>query len=311
MTLRRKTNPLWGLIVFAIALILLARALGVIPDALYDLIVRAAPALLILAGAAFILQERVPLGSLIALVVSLAIVGGIAYVAYSTRSNQVSEETRQPISQAIAPDLTLLRVRIGTLATAVDIISGAAGSITGEFVGSADNRINVNYEQLPDNSATLTLSESEADAFPRLETLGRGRLSLSLPVGVPLDIEYVGAEGVVLNMSDTRLERLNVTAGSGDVVITLPEYDPLYSQDDELLGTLTAQQGDLAIFIPASVAARLELDSTGRPQYDPDLYNYLIDGDVLESRQIAVAAITVRYAIVVPNGQIRLEVPGA
>ncbi len=313
MTIRRKTNLLWGVILLAAALILLTRTLGVLPDTIFDLIVRAAPALLVLVGVSFVLQDRVPFGGFFALILSLVIVGVIGFTAYSTRESQTRDDTRQPIDQVIAPDVSLLRVRIGALTTAVDVISGGTGRVTGEFVGSLDNLMEVSYEQLPDNSATLTLRETQPDEFPRLESVGRGTFRLTLPVGVPLDVEFTGQDGnVVLNMSGTSLERLNVNAQRGEVVITLPEYEPLFSAQNELLGTLTTQQGDLTMFVPASVAARLELDRGGSgidPQHDPTVYNYLVVGDVLESRQINTAPITVRYALVVPRGRIRVEVP--
>lgn len=313
MTIRRKTNVLWGLILLAITVILFARAFGIIPDTIFDLITRSAPVLLVLIGAAFVLQDRVPLSGVIAVLLSALIVVVIGYAAYSTREGQTRADTRQPIEQVIAPDVTLLRVRVSGLATALDMISGDAGRVSGEFAGSADNRVEVSYEQLSDNSATLTLRETEPEGFPRLESVGRGTLRLTLPVGVPLDVEVIGQEGsIVLNLSGTSLERLNVTTRRGELVVTLPEYEPLFSEQTELLGTLTTQQGDLTMLIPATVAARLELDRGGsglEPQHDPSVYNYLVVGDVLESRQINTAAITVRYALVVPRGRIRVEVP--
>ena len=44
------------------------------------------------------------------------------------------------------------------------------------------------------------------------------------------------------------------------------------------------------------------------PQYDPDVYNYLV-GDVLEARNINTAPIVVHYSVNVPHGLIRIEVP--
>ena len=313
MRVRRRTNLLWGFIVLAAALVVLGRTLGVVPEAVFDLIVRAAPALLVLAGVSFLLGDRVPLGGLIALIVTLVLVAVIALSAFSTRATQQREDNRQPIEQAIPPEVTLLRVRIQTLATGADIISTTGGTnVTGEYVGSTDNLIDVSYEQLADNSATLTLREMQTSTFPRLETVGRGALQLQLPAGIPLDVEFLGSDGdLVLNMDGTSLERLNVTVERGNVVVTLPAHNPLFSQSGELLGTLTARSGDLAMLIPSEVAARLELERGGsgiEPQFDPNVYNYLV-GDVLEARNINTADISVRYALVVPRGRIRVEVP--
>ncbi|MFN8562509.1 MAG: hypothetical protein U0703_13030 [Anaerolineae bacterium] len=311
--MRRRTNLLWGLVVLALALVVLARALGYVPDGLVDLIVRAWPALLLLAGLSFLLRNRVPFGDVIALVVSAAVAGLIISSAYSARATQQRTDIRQPIQQTLGANLTLLRLRVQTLSTDVDLLGTLTSDVRGEFVASSDNEIQLSYTEAADNSATLTLHEvRESGDFPMLETMGRGSLHLELPPNVPIDVEFVGQEGnIVLNMGGTALERLNVTSVRGDVVVTLPEYQPLMSQSQELLGTLTVGNGNLALFIPTAVAARLEMDRSGsgiQPEYDPDVYNYLV-GDILEARNINTAQIILRYALHVPHGRIRVQVP--
>jgi hypothetical protein len=311
--MRRQTNLLWGLIVLALAVFVVARALGLIPEGIVDMILRAWPALLLLAGLSILLRNRVRFGSFIALVLSLVVAVGIVSAAYSSRATQQSTDNTQPIQQALGSNLTLLRLRIQTLATDVDLLGTLTSEVTGQFVGSSDNRIDINYSELPDNSATLTLNEiRESGAFPMLETMGRGTLHLELPPNVPIDVEFVGQDGsIVLNMGGTALERLNVTSVRGDVLVTLPNYSPLLSQPGESLGTITVNDGDLALFIPTAVGARLELDRGGsgiQPQYDPNAYNYLV-GDILEARNINTAAVTMNYTLRVPRGLIRVEVP--
>jgi len=311
--MRRRTNLLWGLVVLALAVIVMARALGVIPDGVFDMILRAWPALLMLAGLSFLLRNRLPFGDVIALLASAIVVVVIVSTAYSTRATQRRDDYHQPIEQTLGSSLTLLRLRVQTLATDVELLGAPTTEVSGEFVGSPDNRIEVSYAESSDNSATLTLHEiRQSGDFPMLETLGRGSLHIEIPPNVPLDVEFVGQEGsVVLNMGGTALERLNVTSVHGDVVVTLPEYDPQFSQPDDSLGTLTVGDGGLAMFIPATVAARLELDRGGsgiQPQFDANLYNYLV-GDVLEARSIATAQIVMHYTLRVPHGLIRIEVP--
>lgn len=311
--MRRKTNLLWGLVLLALAVFVVARALGLIPEGIVDMMLRAWPALLLLAGLSILLRNRVRFGSLIALVLSLVVAAGIVSAAYNTRATQQSTDNTQPIQQALGSNLTLLRLRIQTLATDVDLLGTLTSEVRGEFVGSSDNRIDINYSELPDNSATLTLNEiRESGAFPMLATMGRGTLHLELPPNVPIDVEFAGQDGsVVLNMGGTALERLNVTAVRGDAVITLPNYSPLLSQPGESLGTISINDGDLALFIPTAVGARLELDRGGsgiQPQYDPNAYNYLV-GDILEARNINTASVTMNYTLRVPRGLIRVEVP--
>jgi hypothetical protein len=53
----------------------------------------------------------------------------------------------------------------------------------------------------------------------------------------------------------------------------------------------------------------LDRENSGiQPQYDPNVYNYLV-GDILEARNINTAQIILRYALHVPRGRIRVEVP--
>lgn len=311
--MQRRTNLLWGFVVLALSLLVLARALGYVPDGMLDMILRASPVLLLLGGLSILLRNRVPFSGVIALALSGVVVAGIVTTAYSTRATQQSTDHQHVIAQELGDNLSLLRLRIQTLDTDVDLLGTLTSSVGGQFVGSSDNRIDISYEELADNSATLTLREvRETGAFPRLETMGRGTLHLELPPNVPLDVEFLGQDGsVVLNMGATALERLNLTAERGDVVVTLPAYEPLFSVAQESLGTLTVNNGDLALFIPTNVGARLTLDRGGsgiQPQFDPNVYNYLV-GDVLEARNINTAQIVSDYILRVPRGLIRIEVP--
>jgi hypothetical protein len=309
--MRRQTEIMWGVIALALVGWWTARSLGVIPIGLDDLIVRGLPALLVLAGLVLLLRRRVPLGGFIALVLTGALVGGVAWSAYSSRAGQQRTDTQQPIAQPADPALSLLRVRVNTLETDVEIVTGAAPGVVGQFTGSADNRIRVDYQIAADNTATLTLDEErQSGDFPLLETVGRGTLRLEVPTTVPLDLVFTTRQGdMLLNLGGGRVETLNVTALVGNVLVSLPDYDPVYSQDDALIGTLTAAQGELVLVVPRAVAARLELDRRGsgiEPQFDRARYDQLV-GDVLQAVDIRTAAKVVRYALVAGRGQIRVE----
>lgn len=315
MRIQRRTNPLWGLVLLAIAAFMAANAFGYVPAGIFDLVLRAWPVLLVFAGLSFLLRGRVPLGSVIALIASLLIVAGIGAAAYSGRASQQRTDTQQVISQPLGSDITLLRLRISTLATGVELITAPtdAAAVTGEFVGSAENSIDVAYEQgAADNAATLTLREVQPSGVPSLESIGRGTLRVEIPANVPIDVEFTGGDGdVVLNMDGLALERLNVFVTRGDLVVTLPDYQPLLADNAGPQGTLTTRDGNLAMFIPPTVAARLELNREGsgvEPQFDANLYNYLV-GDVLEARAITTANVVIRYTLTVPRGLIRIEVP--
>lgn len=309
----RRSNILAGFLLLALAAIMMANALGIIPGAIADVLARAWPALLIIFGLAGLLRARLPWGGAIAVVLSVAIVAGVAAYAFSTRAQQARTDYRQPIEQIIQPGLGLLRVRVSTLDSDVEILRAVEEHrVSGEFAGSAESSIDVTYTDQGDGSATLSISEARRNPFPNLDAVGRGALRLELPPDVPLDLEVLGASGnVTLNMRETLLERMNLDLTHGNALVTVPEYAPVSAESGQSQGTLAARDGSITIIAPATVAARLELDRGGSgiaPDYDPSLYNFLFDR-VLESRTIDTAEVAVDYTIIAPRGKVRLEAP--
>ena len=315
MKTRRQTNFLWGIVILAVAVMLLLRALGLLPDGIYDLITRAWPALLILAGLGVFLRGRVPLGNGIAFLLTAVIVGGMATYSFSSRAEQQRDDNRIEFTQPLGDGITLLRVRVQTLATDIDLAAALeATTISGEFVGSTQSDIQMDYTEVGDGTATFTLREVQTGAFLMLAAIGRGTLRLELPPEIPTDIEFIGADGnATLDAREILVERLNVDLSKGDALVTLPEYDPQGSPEDATLGAWAVRDGDITVVVPGAVAAHLELDrglSGIQPQYDPTVYNLLATGTTgaLEARNFDSAEIRVRYNITAPRGQIRLEI---
>lgn len=311
MKVNRRTNLLWGLIALAVAIIVLLRALDVIPAGIADIISRSWPLLLVLAGLSILLRERLRFGSFITLIVGSLLVAGVITVAFSSRATQIRGDYQNTINQSVAPEINLLRVQITTLATDVEIVrSLQTRAISGQFIGSSESLIESQYTEPGDGAADLSISETQPNQFPLLEAIGRGTFRLELPAEIPLDVEFRGSDGTLtLNMSGLSLERLNMDLTKGDAVVSLPDYQPLGSSGDAILGTFVVREGDVTVRVPGTVAARLELNRGGspfQPAYDTGLYNYLV-GDILEARNFDSADIKVRYALTAPRGQITVE----
>ncbi|MGQ9889523.1 MAG: LiaI-LiaF-like domain-containing protein [Aggregatilineales bacterium] len=313
MQTRRRTNLLWGVIALALAAALLLHALDLLPPGVHDLLTRSWPALLIAAGLSIFLRPRLPFGSALALIVTAALVGGVAALAFSTRASQERSDYRAAIDQPIAPQVTLLRLRVETLATSIALEPAASADrrVAGQFTGSLESAVEVAYvEEGP--AANLIVREARPAQIPLLENVGRGALRLALPPDLPLDIEVRGADGDTrLDLTGVALERLNLDLRQGSALVTLPQHKPIASGPQDLLGTLAVRSGDLTLFIPRAVAARLELDRGGsgiEPEFDPALYNYLV-GDVLQAANITTADIVMRFAVVIPRGRVRVVVP--
>lgn len=312
----RRTNALLGVVALAAALLVLANAAGLLPPGVVDLIARGAPALLIVFGLALILRDRVPFSGAIALLATAVFVVVVAFSAFSSRAGELRADVRQPILQTLPPEIALLRMRVETGATGVELVRalGTASAVTGEFTGPAGSGIDITTETAADNSTTIIVrQQTRAGDFPLLTEVGRGALRLELPADLLLDIDFVGADGdVALNLSGLSLERLNANVARGDIIATLPEHAPVLTQPGDSLGTLNARDGDVTLFVPDAVAGRFELDRGGSgvtPEYDPARYLYLV-GDILEARGLDNAAIVTRYTLLVPRGSIRVQAPG-
>ena len=193
MRTRRRTNLLWGLVLLAVALAVTLHALQLIPASIYDLLLRAWPVLLVLAGLSILLRPRVIFGSGIALILSAVLVGGVMAVAFSTRSAQQRSDYTEPVLESIGPQVTLLRVQIRTLSTDVELLQrvGTDRVVTGQFVGSAESQVIVNYTE--DNVvADLTVTEQQVNPFPVLENVGRGTCASSCRRVCPLILTCQG-----------------------------------------------------------------------------------------------------------------------
>lgn len=317
MRTRRPTNLLLGLIPFAIAIILLLNNLDAIPDGLYDLLQRSWPVLLVILGVSMLLRGRFALSDIAAIIVGFALVAGIGFVAFSSRQTELRDDQQVVISQDVGEDVTLLAVNIEVLSTDVELrrTEGDTRVIQGEFVGSEESDISLTYTDGGNGIGEFTLIERQSSDFPVLDAVGRGTLLIEIPVDMGIAVAFAGDQGAVtFNMADLQLERLNVELDKGDVLVTLPEYQPRSPNATDQPGQVTSHNGDVTLFIPRNVAATLELDRGGsdtRPQFD-DAYILIDDGadGTLEKRNVTDEDIPLFYRIAAPNGLIRLELTG-
>jgi hypothetical protein len=316
MKVQRRTNLLWGIVFLGVAILVLLSALDILPAGIGDLVGRSWPILLVLGGLSIFLRERLPFGSFIALVVCAALVAGVTLAGFSNRSTQERDDYQEAIAQEIGANVNLLRVRLVLLASDVELVQSLeTGSVVGQFTGSTESQVQVDYVEDVDNTATLTITETRPNQFPSLEAMGRGELRLELPSDVPLDVNFNAEDGEGrLNMGGLSLERLNMDLQKGDALVTLPEYTPLGSPDDAVLGALVARDGDISLFVPPTVGGRFELNrgnSGIRPEFDPTVYNLLdIGNGVLEARNFDAAATKLRYVITAPRGLITVAATG-
>jgi hypothetical protein len=302
----------WGaLVLLAIAAVVLLAALNVLPVGILDILQRSWGALLILVGLIILLRKRVSFGGLAAVVITVILVAGVAAVSYSTRAGQQRDDQVLTIAETLDSGVSLLQVDVTALTTDIEIgLSETERTISGEFVGSDQSQLTNEYVEDGRGLGAYTFAEVKPNELTPLSDVGRGTLRLLLPPAIPIDIVVRGQSGAVtLNLSGTSLERLNLDLGSGDALITMPEYEPRSPTVQDQPGTLTVSNGGITLVVPESVAGRFQLDrgSSGiAPQFDETIYNY-IGGVLLENRQFNSADQIIEYVIVAPRGLIRVE----
>lgn len=314
MTTRTRKNLLYGALAVLVAAVVIVRALNVLPPYIDDILGRAFPVVLVIVGLSVLLRNRVPYSGFIAVVMGFALVTVISTTAFSVRRGQTRDDNRIEITEEVRDEIVLLRVRVQTLTTDVEIVRAPQtedDTLRAVFTGSTESSLSETYIAGTDNAATFTLNELRQNPVPMLEAVGRGSLLLELPPDVPVDLQLDALDGdVVLNLSELQLERLNLNITEGDTLVTLPAYEPQYSEPEETLGAWRVGTGTTTVRVPGGVSARFDMSqSTGpEPDYDPNVYNLLFGRDVLEARNIDTGEIVMRYDLVVQRERLTVDI---
>ncbi len=254
----------WPLLVLGLGTAALLQALEVFPPAVADLVSRAWPVVVLLAGLAVLLDQIGPLrrvAPLIAVVLAGGLLAGIVVLAYSTRAASERDDNVVDFQQALAVDVERLHVTIEALETTVQISPSVAGvsAVLARFVGSDSSEVAIDYA-VEDGTGVFTVRETHPDSLPLLGAVGRGRLNVELPLGVPVELDFRTADGTVsLNLLGLRVSRLNVTVDSGDLVLSLPNT-ALNRRGDVLVAG-----GSITLFVPQDLGLHLFASSRGDP----------------------------------------------
>lgn len=310
-----RRAPFLALFFVLLTLIPIMDAFAVLPSGLYDVLMRSAPALLIFAGVYLLLRDRIgaPVG-LVAMGVSVALVMGVASVAVTQRIDQFRTENTITHSQDIAPGTTLLLLDVEMLDTDVEFFSASPDTRTLSltFVGSEEHALDITYNEGADGISAMRLLEERTSPYPTLTAIGRARLQVEVPTGVAIALTYGGERSTAtFDMSALDLERLNVELLRGDVLVSLPVYQPLSPSVAENPGRIAVYDGNLRLVVPDDVGGRFILNRNRavRPQFDEGRYLLIDDGadGTLQATAYDSASIQLRYTLSVPRGQIRLD----
>ncbi|MEM9954549.1 MAG: PspC domain-containing protein [Chloroflexota bacterium] len=319
----RSQNILIGLVLVAIPTVFLLQQYDVLQAGVEDILLRSAPALLVFFGLMIALRYRVKFASLIALIVSIALVAGLATFAFSSRVDVVSTDNQVtyliPNSDdndqaTISDDITTLALTIDTADTAVTITANEQNDmIEANFVGSNNSEIDIIYSE-DDGVSQVQIAEVQRSDFPLLQDIGRGELTIELPADLGIFLTFTAGQAntVSIDMGALELERLTFNVADGDVLVRLPNYNPQSPSVAESNGTWTVQNGSLQVLAPQDLGLRFAVNRSRNAEpsgFDDLIYQLLLEGDnfVLASRQFDNVEQQMQFNVDVSGGRFTLD----
>ena len=281
MTTTRR-NLMWPLIVIAVGCIWLLMTAGALPEATGDILLRAWPALLILFGFDVLFgRRRLRLWrtsiemSLVGLIVTIALLVGLVWLAYRNQADIVRADNVKTFSQVLPEEVSRVSLEILLDRTAVTASPATANprELGAEFKGSRDSSVDMIWT-VEGNTGVLKVTETHASAIPKLEDYGQGTLNITLPAGAVIDMFNLQSQhgDVTADLQPLQVEQIAWTVGSGNLKLHLPAQDVLQ-------GKLKTGDGGVELLVPQSMA--LVLNAHGDPDYytyDKLRYDLLADG---------------------------------
>jgi hypothetical protein len=262
-------------ILIGLGIILLLNNLGILEWSVWEVILRLWPVLLIAWGLDLIIGRRSIWGSLLALVLIVALLAGALWLfGAGIGIGRVvdAEEIRQALDGATQAEVVIAPA-VGTLH--VEALPESASLVEGAIRLGSGERATPEFA-VEGETATFTL-RSEGVAFgPFVGSWDDQRgWDLRLNPDVPLQLEVslsVGKSDV--DLTGLTVSDLEMSMGIGQITVTLPDEGRFQA---EIEGAI----GQTIVVIPAGLAARIHVDTGLAGSQLPDEYQR--HGDVYTS----------------------------
>lgn len=251
----RRVGIVGPLILIALGVIFLLNNLGVLDWSLWAILLRLWPILLVAAGLDLMVGWRSVWGSLLALVLTLAVLAGVLWISeagFTAQGAMDTVEISQPLEDVrraeIVIDPGVGTLRIDSLADSRSLVEGTVqagdeGALTRSFSAEGD-------------TGTFEL-RTDASSFPPLAIgwTGQRLWALQLNETVALNLEtHLGVGEMDLDLTGLDLDALTVDQGLGQATVILPE-------EGEFEGEIDGAIGQTIVVIPESLAVRILLDT--------------------------------------------------
>ena len=254
MEYHRRPSLIGPLILITIGVLFLLANLGMLPLTFWEIAARFWPLVLILIGLEIILGRRSLIGSLIVVVLWLALIAGVVWLSFAgggilPAAATTSEQLTQPLSgiQSASIDLNIgiSRVNINALnPNATDLMQGTFHHAEGSQIVKTYN--------VAGSEGRLALSE-QGTAWT-FWSGASSRWDIALNPQVPLTLRVNGGAGNAnLDLSALNVTALTIDAGVGSLNITTPKAGATVM-------SVNGGVGSTRITIPPGVAARIAVN---------------------------------------------------
>lgn len=243
------------LLLIGIGVIFLLHRMDLLTVNFWDLIFRLWPILLIAVGIDLLIARRSIWGSLLALILIIAVMlGGFYLLGVQPGTSLTAETIRESLGEATEAELSV-NPGIGFLRIhALDV--GVRDLIDGRIQTASRERLAKEIDRESD-VVEITLRSSDGWWFPTVGAWGEDRLwdlGLNPVVAWDLDLD-LGLGRHDLQLGGLNLTSLKLNMGIGQNTITLPE-------EGNFRGRIEGAIGETVLIIPEGMAVRLRL-STG------------------------------------------------
>ncbi len=250
----RRVSLVGPVILIGLGIVILLNTLGVLEWSVWEVVFRLWPILLIAAGLEIFLNRLSIWGSLVALVLTVAIVVGALWLLQSDLGAErlmAGEEIRQALGEASQAKV-VIEPGIGSLS--IDALPESANLVEGVVHVGRGQRVKRHFA-VSGKTATFTL-QTEGGTFGPFTGWGdEWSWDLGLAAGVPLELDIgLGVGAADIDLTDLTVDNLKVSLGVGRTIVTLPDAGRFQAKIEGAIG-------ETVVVIPAGMAARIQVDT--------------------------------------------------
>jgi len=250
----RRVSLVGPVILIGIGVIWLLNNMGLLAWSVWETIFRLWPILLIAAGLEIILNRLSVWGSLLALVLTVAILAGALWLLgpyVGTERAVAGEEVRQALGGATQAEV-VIEPGVGSLH--VEALPESTNLVEGVIRVGRGQRVKRDFA-IAGKTATLTLRSGGEVIGPFFWWGDQRNWELGLAPEVPLELEVsFGVGRADIDLTGLTVSNLKVSMGVGQTIVTLPSEGRFQAKIEGAIG-------ETIVVIPAGMAARIHVNT--------------------------------------------------